>query len=58
MQPIKQQYERPVEIADRVFWVGFHDATSNLHCNPYLVVEGGSSGVDRCGKPSRFLPSS
>lgn len=38
MNPEKK-YNRPVEIAENVFWVGFHDVTTNLHCNPYLIVE-------------------
>jgi flavorubredoxin len=54
MQPIKQQYERPVEIADRVFWVGFHDAISNLHCNPYLVVEGDQAVLIDAGSRPDF----
>lgn len=36
----KKSYNRPVEIAENVYWVGFHDVTTNLHCNPYLIVEG------------------
>ena len=39
MKPVKQHYDRPVEIADHIFWVGFHDTTSNFHCNPYLIAE-------------------
>lgn len=30
----------PIEIGSGVFWVGFHDKPSGLHCNPYLIVEG------------------
>lgn len=33
-------YDRPVEIAPGLYWVGFHDRTTQLHCNPYLIVEG------------------
>jgi flavorubredoxin len=33
-------YDRPIQIAEGIFWVGFHDPETNLHCNPYLVVEG------------------
>jgi flavorubredoxin len=42
MNPIKQQevYDRPIEIAENIFWLGFRDITSNFHCNPYLLVEG------------------
>jgi len=32
-------YERAVEIAKGVFWVGFYDSQSGLHCNPYLIVD-------------------
>ena len=33
-------YDRPVKIADDIFWVGFYDIDSGLHCNPYLIVDG------------------
>jgi flavorubredoxin len=32
-------YERAVEIAKGVSWVGFYDSQSGLHCNPYLIVD-------------------
>ncbi len=32
-------YESAVELAPGVFWVGFYDAPSGLHCNPYLIVD-------------------
>jgi flavorubredoxin len=32
-------YDRPVRIAEGVFWVGFRDKNTNLFCNPYLIVE-------------------
>lgn len=32
-------YESAVEIAPGIFWVGFYDAPSGLHCNPYLIVD-------------------
>jgi flavorubredoxin len=36
---IAVDYERAVEIAKNVFWVGFYDSQSGLHCNPYLIVD-------------------
>lgn len=33
-------YSRAIEIAEGVFWVGFFDRESGLHCNPYLIVDG------------------
>jgi len=38
-------YESAVEIAPGVFWVGFYDAPSGLHCNPYLIVDGDEAVV-------------
>ena len=32
-------YENPIEIADGIFWVGFYDQQSGLHCNPYLIID-------------------
>ena len=32
-------YDNPVEIAERIYWVGFYDADSGLHCNPYLIID-------------------
>lgn len=32
-------YERAVEIAPGIFWIGFYDKDSGLHCNPYLIVD-------------------
>src|SRR5512133_885518 len=33
-------YDGPIEIAEKIYWVGFHEKVSNFHCNPYLIVEG------------------
>jgi flavorubredoxin len=33
-------YNRPVMIADGVWWVGSVDDNAKLHCNPYIVVDG------------------
>lgn len=30
----------PEEIAPGVFWVGYSDIQTGLHCNPYLIVDG------------------
>jgi len=32
-------YESALEIVPGIFWVGFYDAPSGLHCNPYLIVD-------------------
>lgn len=33
-------YERPVAIAEGVYWVGFFDPNAGFHCNPYLIIDG------------------
>lgn len=38
-------YNSAVEIGDGIFWVGFYDSASGLHCNPYLVMEDGEAVV-------------
>jgi flavorubredoxin len=45
MRPETVDSDRPVEIAPGVFWVGFTDAQAGLHCNPYLIVDGGEAAV-------------
>lgn len=34
-----EKYDRPIQIGEGIFWVGFYEEKSNLHCNPYLIVE-------------------
>jgi len=29
----------PIEIAEGIYWVGFYDEQSGLHCNPYLIID-------------------
>ncbi len=33
-----KEYDRPIQIAEGIYWVGFYDESTNLHCNPYLIV--------------------
>ncbi|MGD2188211.1 MAG: MBL fold metallo-hydrolase [Desulfobacterales bacterium] len=37
--------ETSVEIADGVYWVGFYDEQSGLHCNPYLIIDNNEAVV-------------
>lgn len=32
-------YERPIEVGEGIFWVGFNDKKAGLHCNPYLIID-------------------
>jgi flavorubredoxin len=56
MDPLddKRNYERPIEIADHVYWVGFHEKASNFHCNPYLVVGDGQAVLIDAGSRPDF----
>lgn len=38
-------YERTIKLVEGVYWVGFHDIQSGLHCNPYLIVDGDEAVV-------------
>ncbi|UCF92170.1 MAG: MBL fold metallo-hydrolase [Desulfobacterales bacterium] len=35
----RNDYENAIEIADGIYWVGFCDILSGLHCNPYLIID-------------------
>jgi len=35
-----REYDRPIKVADGIYWVGFYEEQTNLHCNPYLITEG------------------
>jgi len=49
-----KEYDRPVEIADHIYWVGFDDKRSNFHCNPYLVIEGDEAVLIDAGSRPDF----
>lgn len=36
----REYYDRPMRIGDGIYWVGFYEEQTNLHCNPYLIIEG------------------
>jgi len=48
------EYDRPIKIADGVFWVGFYDETSNFHCNPYLLIESNQAVLIDAGSRPDF----
>ncbi len=34
-----KKYDRPIQVAEGIYWVGFRDEKTHLTCNPYLVVQ-------------------
>ncbi|MDH5476913.1 MAG: MBL fold metallo-hydrolase [Nitrospinota bacterium] len=38
-------YNKPIQVAEGVYWVGFVDPTSGLHCNPYLIIDGDEAAL-------------
>ncbi|MBF0155189.1 MAG: MBL fold metallo-hydrolase [Magnetococcales bacterium] len=36
----KVSHDRPIPLADGVYWVGYNDAGGGFSCNPYLIVDG------------------
>ena len=38
-------YNRPIMVAEGIFWIGVYEPEANLHCNSYLVVEGENAMV-------------
>lgn len=47
-------YERPIKIADEIYWIGFYDKVSGLHCNPYLIIDGDEAVVIDSGSRPDF----
>lgn len=37
--PMATSYNKPVKVADGIFWIGVHDPGANLHCNSYIIIE-------------------
>ena len=33
-------YEKAIEISEGIYWIGFYDEKTGLHCNPYIIVDG------------------
>ncbi len=56
MMPMNTQhgYDRPMEIAEAIYWVGFHEKQSNFHCNPYLIVTGDQAVLFDAGSRPDF----
>jgi flavorubredoxin len=49
-----KNHDRPIEVADHIYWVGFQEQISNLHCNPYLIIEGDQAVVIDAGSRPDF----
>jgi len=47
-------YQQSIEIADKVYWVGFLDENVGLHCNPYLIVDGDEAVLIDSGSRGDF----
>lgn len=47
-------YERPVKLADDIYWVGFADSARGLCCNPYLIVDDGEGVLIDGGSRPEF----
>ena len=39
IEMLETDYESAIEIGDGVYWVGFYDKQTGLHCNPYLIID-------------------
>jgi len=37
---INYNYNDAINILRDIYWVGFYDAEADLHCNPYLMIDG------------------
>ncbi len=54
MSERRASYDHPIRIAEGVWWIGYCDEASGLHCNPYLIVSGEEAVVVDCGSRPDF----
>ena len=47
-------YNEYLQIADGIYWVGFANPEAGLHCNPYLIVDGGEAVLIDSGSRNDF----
>jgi len=47
-------YSGPVAVTRDIWWVGFHDAEADMHCNPYLIVDGDEAVLIDSGSIPQF----
>lgn len=50
----KLNYYEPIEIAEGIYWVGYLDTNTGLHCNPYLIVDGDEAVIIDGGSRDEF----
>lgn len=51
---VDRKYDRPIQVAEGIYWVGFRDEKSNLSCNPYLVVQNDGAMLIDSGSRTDF----
>ncbi|NOS35238.1 MAG: hypothetical protein GQ522_01225 [Deltaproteobacteria bacterium] len=39
MTTTQANFNEAIAIFDDIYWVGFYDSGSGLHCNPYLLID-------------------
>ncbi len=47
-------YQEPIAVGEGIYWVGFYDEERNLHCNPYLIVDGEEAVLIDSGSRTDF----
>jgi flavorubredoxin len=47
-------YLKPIQIAEGVHWIGYSDDKANLHCNPYIIIDGEEAVVIDGGSRNEF----
>jgi flavorubredoxin len=47
-------YGGPVAVTRDIWWIGFHDVDVDMHCNPYLIVDGDEAVLIDSGSIPQF----
>jgi flavorubredoxin len=54
MNDNKQDYDRPIEIAEKIYWIGFYDKEADLLCNPNLIIDNDEAVIIDSGSRPDF----
>ncbi|MEO5362433.1 MAG: MBL fold metallo-hydrolase [Magnetococcus sp. DMHC-8] len=50
----ERRYDRPLPVADGIYWIGSYQAHNRLLCNPYVIIENGCGVVIDGGDRPEF----
>lgn len=47
-------YSLPIQIGEGIYWIGYADDNTGLHCNPYIIIDGDEAVLIDAGSRNDF----